>query len=52
LPQIKAIATPIFKAYRIEFAYLFGSYVKGTPHGSSDVDLFIKGPDDGLPSLN
>jgi predicted nucleotidyltransferase len=48
LPQIKAIAVPIFKAHRIEFAYLFGSYAKGTPQGSSDVDLFIKGPDDGL----
>ena len=46
--QIKKICGEVFGAYQVEYCYLFGSYSKGTETGSSDVDLLISMPVDGL----
>ncbi len=48
LPQLKAVLTPIFDAYGVRRAVLFGSYGKGTATGRSDVDLLV---DSGLHGL-
>jgi len=39
--EIKEKLFPIFDAAPVEKAILFGSYAKGTPSGSSDIDIFI-----------
>lgn len=46
--QIKDICGEVFGAYPVEFCYLFGSYAKGTETETSDVDLLISMPVDGL----
>lgn len=46
--QIKNILTPIFQAYNIQRAILFGSYAKGTPQNNSDIDILV---DSGLHGL-
>ena len=46
--QIKEICEEVFPAYAVEYCYLFGSYAKGTAAESSDVDLLVSMPVDGL----
>ena len=46
--QIKEICGNVFQSYQIEYCYLFGSYAKGTAAETSDVDLLISMPVDGL----
>lgn len=48
LPQLKETLTPVFDAYGIRKAVLFGSYGKGTATEKSDVDLLV---DSGLRGL-
>ena len=48
LPQLKAVLTPVFDAYSIRKAVLFGSYGKGTATEDSDIDLLV---DSGLRGL-
>ena len=48
LPQLKAVLTPVFDAYSIRKAVLFGSYGKGTATAESDIDLLV---DSGLRGL-
>lgn len=38
----------IFKDYNVEYCYLFGSYAKGNPKETSDVDLLISLSESGL----
>ena len=46
--QIKDICGPVFQAYSVEYGYLFGSYSRGTATETSDVDLLVSVPADGL----
>ncbi len=46
--QIREICGTILPAYSVEFCYLFGSYAKGTAKETSDVDLLVSIPEDGL----
>ena len=46
--QIKAVCSEIFGKYDVEYAYLFGSYAKAKATESSDVDLLVSVPVDGL----
>ena len=46
--QIKDICGAVFQSYQIEYCYLFGSYSKGTATETSDVDLLVSMPVDGL----
>lgn len=39
--QIKSILSPIFQAYNIQSAVLFGSYAKGMPQENSDIDILV-----------
>ncbi len=39
--KIKEICQKIFSAHSVEYAYLFGSYAKGTATEKSDVDLLV-----------
>lgn len=48
VPQLKEVLRPVFNAYGIRKAVLFGSYGKGTPTAKSDVDLLV---DSGLRGL-
>lgn len=48
IEDIKVISAPIFEKYGADFAYLFGSYAKGNPTPSSDIDLLISGEIRGL----
>lgn len=48
LPQLTETLTPVFDAYGIRKAVLFGSYGKGTATEKSDVDLLV---DSGLRGL-
>ncbi|MBT9132388.1 MAG: hypothetical protein DDT32_01701 [Syntrophomonadaceae bacterium] len=41
IDEIKAKLLPIFKAIPVEKAILFGSYAKGNPSRSSDIDIVI-----------
>ena len=38
----------VFKEYNVEYAYLFGSYAKGVATETSDVDLLVSMPVNGL----
>ena len=46
--QIKDICGEIFPSYSVEFCYLFGSYAKGKETDTSDVDLLVSMPVNGL----
>ena len=46
--QIKAICGAVFQSYQVEYCYLFGSYSRGTATETSDVDLLVSMPVDGL----
>lgn len=48
IEKIKMICMPIFREYNVEYAYLFGSYAKGTERDRSDVDLLISVDADGF----
>ena len=48
LPQLKKVLFPVFDAYGIRKAILFGSYGKGTATAKSDIDLLV---DSGLRGL-
>ncbi len=48
IDQIKAICAEIFPDYAVEYGYLFGSYAKGKETETSDVDLLVSLPVDGL----
>ena len=39
--EIKVITKPIFKKYKIEKAYLFGSYARSEATVDSDIDIMI-----------
>lgn len=39
--EIKEIAIPILENYKINFCYLFGSYAKGNPKETSDIDFLV-----------
>ena len=41
MTKIKEICQKIFPAHSVEYAYLFGSYAKGTATEKSDVDLLV-----------
>ncbi len=41
LEEIKHKTTPIFEAYGVEKAYLFGSYAKNQATEHSDIDILI-----------
>lgn len=46
--SIKNICAEIFERYAVEYCYLFGSYAKGKATETSDVDLLIATPLNGL----
>ncbi len=46
--QIKAISADVLANYDVKYCYLFGSYAKGTATETSDVDLLVDVPVDGL----
>ncbi len=48
LDEIKGICATVFEDFGVEFAYLFGSYAKGTAADRSDVDLLVSINADGL----
>lgn len=48
LEQIKTICKNVFEEYNVEYAYLFGSYAKGKAKETSDVDLLVSVPVNGL----
>jgi predicted nucleotidyltransferase/DNA-binding XRE family transcriptional regulator len=48
LEKIKEVCGSVLKEYGVEYAYLFGSYAKGTANQNSDVDLLVSMPVNGL----
>jgi len=48
IPQLKSVLYPLFDAYGIRHAVLFGSYGKGIATENSDIDLLV---DSGLRGL-
>lgn len=46
--EIRAACTSVLRDYAITYAYLFGSYAKGTARPESDVDLLVSGEVGGL----
>ena len=48
IDQIRKICGEIFKDYSVEYCYLFGSYAKGKATETSDVDLLVAMPVDGM----
>ncbi|MBR1567028.1 MAG: nucleotidyltransferase domain-containing protein [Oscillospiraceae bacterium] len=46
--EIKAALSPVFSAYGVHSATLFGSYAKGAANSRSDVDILV---DSGLRGL-
>ena len=48
LEQITKLCKDIFEEYKVEYAYLFGSYAKGKAKENSDVDLLVSVSVNGL----
>lgn len=48
IDRIREVCSEIFPLYQVEFAYLFGSCATGKATGSSDVDILVSMPVDGL----
>jgi predicted nucleotidyltransferase/DNA-binding XRE family transcriptional regulator len=48
LTELTAILSDFFKDYDISWAYLFGSYAKGTAKETSDIDLLVDSSITGL----
>jgi len=46
--ELENIKRIILSMIETESIYLFGSYVNGTPSESSDFDLYVVIPDDGI----
>ena len=46
--DIIEISTGLLSQYNVDYCYLFGSYAKGTPSPSSDIDLLISTTTTGL----
>ena len=46
--QIRTICGAVFQDYPVDYCYLFGSYAKGKATETSDVDLLISMPVNGL----
>lgn len=46
--DIVEICAEVFSQYGVDYCYLFGSYAKGTPSESSDIDLLISSKITGL----
>ncbi|MBP5311634.1 MAG: nucleotidyltransferase domain-containing protein [Clostridia bacterium] len=51
IEQIKELCSSVFPSYSVEYCYLFGSYAKGTATETSDVDLLVSLPINGLKYL-
>lgn len=51
IEQIRNVCVELFKNYSVEYCYLFGSYAKGKPTETSDVDLLICMPVNGMKFL-
>ncbi len=41
ISKIKSLLTPVFDAYNVKKAVLFGSYAKGNAVQNSDVDILV-----------
>ncbi len=48
LARIREACAEVLASYPVTYAYLFGSYARGTAGESSDVDLLVSGGVDGL----
>ena len=48
IEHIKTICAEVFDKYEVDYCYLFGSYAKGKATQTSDVDLLIATPINGL----
>lgn len=48
IDQIRKICSEIFKNYSVDYCYLFGSYAKDKATETSDVDLLVAMPVDGM----
>lgn len=48
IDRIRKICSEIFKNYSVDYCYLFGSYAKGKATETSDVDLLVAMPVDGM----
>ncbi|MBQ7444891.1 MAG: nucleotidyltransferase domain-containing protein [Clostridia bacterium] len=48
IDRIKEVCSQIFPSYSVEYCFLFGSYAKGTATETSDVDLLVSVPVNGL----
>lgn len=48
LDMIRSISVPIFEEYNVNYAYLFGSYAKGKAKETSDIDILVSMPLNGL----
>lgn len=48
IDQIRKICREIFKNYSVDYCYLFGSYAKGKATETSDIDLLVAMPVDGM----
>ncbi|MBO4862949.1 MAG: nucleotidyltransferase domain-containing protein [Eubacterium sp.] len=48
IDSIKKTCNEVLREYNISFCYLFGSYAKGNPNESSDVDLLVSDEVSGL----
>lgn len=46
--DIVEICAEVFSQYDVHYCYLFGSYAKGTPSASSDIDLLVSSKITGL----
>lgn len=40
--QIKKLTEPIFRKYKVDRAYIFGSYARGDFDENSDIDIIIE----------
>ena len=52
IERIKERVVPILRKHKISFCYLFGSYAKGCPKATSDIDLIVDTELSGLKFFN
>lgn len=52
IERIKERVVPILRKHKISFCYLFGSYAKGCPKATSDIDLLVDTELSGLKFFN
>ena len=48
LDEIRSACSSVFQKYPVHYCWLFGSYAKGSPSETSDVDLLISSDLKGL----